>query len=61
MMSHKANRRLPDLRRDQIKFYRVAKNQKIACDFLIFCHSERFFFGGVSRRVTYETASINFI
>jgi hypothetical protein len=53
-LSHKSNRRL----RRQIKFYRAAKNQKIASDFLIFCRSERISFGGVSRHLTYETASI---
>jgi hypothetical protein len=56
-LSHKSNRRL----RRQIKFYRAAKNQKIACDFLIFCRSERISFGPDSyrdsRRLTYETAS----
>jgi cell wall-associated NlpC family hydrolase len=46
MLSHKSNRRLPDFRREQIKFQRAVKNQKIASDFLIFYRSERIFFGG---------------
>jgi hypothetical protein len=35
----------------------VRKNQKIASDFLIFYRSERIYFGGVSRRLTHDTAS----